>query len=206
MKNPFDRCYNRYDAWYDKNRFAYLSELKAIGKILPKRAKGLEIGVGTGRFAAPLNITIGIDPSHNMLEIASQRGVNVRWGHGEDFVFLNDSFDYVAIIITICFVDDPLKVIQEAQRVLKRDGELVLGIIDKDSFLGRFYQTKKSIFYKEAHFFSVQELVKLLKKVGFDGFTYYQTLFTLPDKVKSLQKPRKGFGKGGFVVIKATKK
>ena len=204
--NIFDLYYKKYDAWYEKNRFAYLSEIEVLKKVIPQEGRGLEIGVGTGRFAAPLNITIGIDPSHNMLEIASQRGVNVRWGHGEDFVFLNDSFDYVAIIITICFVDDPLKVIQEAQRVLKRDGELVLGIIDKDSFLGRFYQTKKSIFYKEAHFFSVQELVKLLKKVGFDGFTYYQTLFTLPDKVKSLQKPRKGFGKGGFVVIKATKK
>ena len=204
--NVFDRYYKKYDSWYERNNFAYLAELEVLKKVIPQASKGLEIGVGTGRFAAPLNITIGIDPSHNMLKIASQRGVNVRWGHGEDLVFLNDSFDYVAIIITICFVDDPLKMLQEARRVLKKDGELILGIIDRDSFLGEFYQTKKSIFYQEAHFFGVQESVELLKMAGFDGFACYQTLFTLPDKMKSLQEPRKGFGKGGFVVIKATKK
>jgi len=203
--NIFDRYYKKYDAWYEKNKFAYFSELEALKRVIPKQERGLEIGVGTGRFAVPLNITLGIDPSHNMIEIASQRGVNVRWGFGEDLPFLESSFDYIAIIITICFVDDPLKVLKEARRILKRDGELILGIIDKDSFLGKFYQKKKSIFYKSAHFFSVRELVNLLKESGFDKFSYYQTLFTFPDKIKSIERSRKGFGKGGFVVIRAKK-
>jgi len=201
--NIFDHHYKEYDAWYEKNRWPYLSELEALKKVIPQEGRGLEIGVGTGRFAAPLNIELGIDCSQKMLELAAQRGVNVRWGLGEDLPFLDDSMDYVAIIITICFVADPLKVLREAQRVLDNNGVLVLGIIDKDSFLGQFYQKKKSIFYKEANFFRVQELVALLKQAGFDGFTYYQTLFTFPDKMNSVDKPQEGFGEGGFVAIKA---
>jgi ubiquinone/menaquinone biosynthesis C-methylase UbiE len=87
MSGIFDKYYEKYDAWYDKNRFVYLSELEAIKRVLPKEGKGLEIGVGTGRFAAPLDITMGIDPSRNMLSIAEHRGVNARWGFGEDLPF-----------------------------------------------------------------------------------------------------------------------
>ena len=44
--NLFDRYYKRYDGWYKKNKFAYLSEVAAIKRILPKGGRGLEIGVG----------------------------------------------------------------------------------------------------------------------------------------------------------------
>lgn len=54
MSGIFDRYYKRYDAWYGRNRYTYLSELRAIRKFLPRKGKGLEIGVGTGRFAGPL--------------------------------------------------------------------------------------------------------------------------------------------------------
>ncbi|MDP2922686.1 MAG: class I SAM-dependent methyltransferase [Candidatus Omnitrophota bacterium] len=206
MNNIFDRYYKEYDAWYDRNKFVYLSELKALKKVLPKKGKGLEIGVGTGRFAAPLGITMGIDPSHNMIRIAEQRGVNVRWGFGKDLSFGDDVFDYVAIIITLCFVKEPLKTLREAYRILKQRGKIIIGIIDKNSFLGKFYQKKKSIFYRQAHFFSVEESTGLLRQTGFKKFSYHQTLFSLPKKIKEVEKPQEGFGKGGFVVICAQKK
>ncbi|MBU1853696.1 MAG: class I SAM-dependent methyltransferase [Candidatus Omnitrophica bacterium] len=206
MIEAFDKHYKRYDTWYDKYKFAYLSELEAIRRVLPKEAKGLEIGVGTGRFAIPLGITMGIDPSKNMIDIAEERGVNVRWGFGEYLPFFENTFDYVTIIITICFVKDPLKVLMESHRVLKHNGKLIVGIIDKDSFLGKYYQRKKSIFYKQANFFGVKELTELFKTAGFNRFTYCQTVFHLPDKIKSIEKPKKDFGKGGFVVISARAK
>lgn len=37
-------------------------------------------------------------------------------------------------------------------------------------------------------------------------FSYYQTVFHHPDKLNTVEKPLKGFGKGGFVVISAVKK
>lgn len=117
----------------------------------------------------------------------------------------NSTFDYAAIIITLCFVKSPVTVLAETKRVLKKKGKLIIGIIDKDSFLGKYYQRKKSVFYKQANFFAVKELVNLLKVLGFSRFTYYQTVFHLPEKINSIEKPRKGFGKGGFVVIKGKK-
>ena len=206
MSAIFDRYYKRYDDWYDKNKFAYLSELEALKKVLPNAGRGLEIGVGTGRFAAPLGIAMGIDPSHNMIKIAAERGVIVRWGFGEDLPFWYETFDYVAIIITICFVKNPLKVLKEARRVLNEKGKIILGIIDKDSFLGKFYRRKKSAFYKRANFFSIREITDLLEKAGFDKFSYYQTVFKLPESINLTEKPRKGFGKGGFVVISGEKR
>ena len=205
MSEIFDIHYKEYDAWYDRNSFAYLSELAAVKKVLPRHKKGLEIGVGTGRFASCLGISKGIDPSAAMLKLARARGVDVRVGQGEKLPFRGNTFDYVAIIITLCFVRDPAKVLEESARVLKKDGKIILGIVDKESFLGKFYQKKKSAFYGKARFFRVGEVTELLKEAGFGSFSYYQTLSVLPDEMSAVEKPAKGFGKGGFVVVAAKK-
>ncbi|MFA4989390.1 MAG: methyltransferase domain-containing protein [Candidatus Omnitrophota bacterium] len=201
MSDVFGRYYKKYDAWYDKHKFAFLSEIEAIKKILPQNEKGLEIGIGTGRFAARLGIAMGIDPSGKMLKIAQERGAHVCLGLGEDIPFLNEAFGYVAIIITLCFVKNPKKVIEEAARVLKKNGKIIIGIVDKESFLGEFYRRKKSAFYTAAKFLSVKEAADLLKEAGFARFFYYQTISILPDEMSSVEKPKKGFGQGGFVVI-----
>ena len=205
MSDFFDEHYQEYDAWYDKNKFAYLSELEAVKKALPGKGYGLEVGVGSGRFAAPLGITVGIDPSKKMVELARERGVDARLGVGEKLPFKDSTFDYVAIIVTLCFVQDPEKVITESARVLKPRGKLVIGIIDKESFLGKFYQKKGSIFYGHARFFDIEEVTQMLRAAGFNNFSYYQTIFDHPDKLRAVKKPLKGFGKGGFVVISGEK-
>jgi ubiquinone/menaquinone biosynthesis C-methylase UbiE len=204
--NIFERYYKKYDAWYDKHKFAFLSEIEAIKKVLPRDEKGLEIGVGTGRFASRLGIKYGVDPSENMLKIAKKRGIDVHRAQGERLPFDSSALDYITIIITLCFVKDPVKVLIEAKRVLKKRGKVIIGIIDKDSFLGRFYQGEKSLFYRQAHFFGVKEVTNLLKMSGFGRISYYQTIYKFPDKMNSVEKPKKGFGKGGFVVLSAKKK
>ncbi len=204
--NIFDRYYKRYDSWYEKNKFAYLSELRAVRKVLPNKGNGLEIGVGTGRFAAALGISAGIDPSKNMIKIARKRGVDARFGFGERLPFKDSVFNYVLIIITLCFTKNPQKALKEAKRVLKKNGTIIIGIVDKNSFLGRFYRKKKSVFFKKAHFFTVKDVADLLKSIGFNKFTYCQTTFTLPANMKSVHKVQKGFGRGGFVVISARNK
>jgi len=203
MNDFFDRHYEQYDAWYERNRFAYLSELEAVKKALPPEGYGLEVGVGSGRFAAPLGIAVGIDPSAKMIELARARGVDARPGTGEELPFDDAVFDYVAIIVTICFVRDPEKVIAESARVLKPDGKIIIGIIDKESFLGRVYQEKGSIFYGHARFFSIKEIAGMLGTAGFGDLSYYQTIFDHPDNLDAVEKPVEGFGKGGFVVISA---
>ncbi len=200
-KNIFDKYHKRYDAWYERNKFAYFSELKAIRKVLPKRGKGLEIGVGTGRFASALGIEYGLEPSLKMARIAGERGVKVKIGRGEKLPFKNQEFDFCLVVITISFVSEPGKVIKEIKRVLNKKGRLIIGMVDRESFLGRFYQKKKSEFYKEAHLFSPPQVVTLLKEEGFKKFLFWQTIFHLPHKIKEIEKPKTGFGEGGFVVI-----
>jgi ubiquinone/menaquinone biosynthesis C-methylase UbiE len=205
MSDIFNRYYKKYDAWYDKHRYVYLSELEAIKQLLPEGGKSLEIGVGTGRFASALGIKYGIEPSANMAKLARKRGVEVYLGYGGALPFVDDSFDYAIMLITLCFIKDPLQALREAHRILKKDGKMIVGVVDKESFLGKFYHEKKSIFYKEATFFSITDLKALLQKTGFSNFSYRQTLFTLPDNINAIEKPEKGFGKGGFVVISAKK-
>mgnify|MGYP000303555335 CR=1 FL=1 len=201
----FNKYYKKYDSWYERNKLAYLSELETIRKVLPKKGKGLEIGVGTGRFAAPLGIKFGIDPSGNMIKVARKRGVDAKLGYGEHLTFKNASFDYVAIIITLAFTTEPYMLLKEARRVLKKNGRIIIGIIDKNSYLGKFYQRKKGIFYKHANLLSVEEVTDLLKILGFNNFSYYQSIFDYPNRLNSVQKPQKGTGRGGFVVISGYK-
>ena len=201
----FDRYYKKYDAWYDRNKFVYFSELKAIKKVLPKRGKGLEIGVGTGRFASKLGISHGVDPSLNMIALAKKRGIKAKIAKGENLPFENNTFDYILMVITLSFVQDPKKVIGESRRVLKNNGKLIVAIVDKDSFLGKYYRRKKGVFYKHANLLSIKEVTTLLGKAGFRKFIFYQTIFKTPAEIKAQEPIKKGYGRGGFVVICASK-
>jgi ubiquinone/menaquinone biosynthesis C-methylase UbiE len=203
----FDKYFEQYEEWFEINKLVYLSELVSLEEVVPENELGLEVGVGSGRFAACLGIKVGIDPAKNMLKLARIRGVDVFLALGEKLPFKDESFDYAAIIVTICFVDDPNVVLEEAKRVLKLNGMLIVGIIDKESKWGELYSTKKekSKFYKVAIFYSAKELWRLLTAIGFKNLKAYQILFQPPDSFKKIEKPRKGYGKGGFVVMTCNK-
>jgi len=205
MDDLFDRYYREYDAWYEKNWYAYLSELEAVKTFVPPGKRGLEIGVGSGRFAGPLGIAVGVDPSVRMVEMARERGVDARTGCGEALPFEDSTFDYAALIFTLCFVKDPEKVINESIRVLSPGGNVVVGIVDKKSFLGKACLEKESVFYAHARFFDTEEVTRMLTAAGLSDFSYRQSVFDYPDRLATVEEPREGFGDGGFVVINAVK-
>lgn len=205
MNDPFELYYERYDAWYENNRNAYLSEIEAVREVLPPGGRGLEIGVGTGRFAAPLDISKGIDPSGKMISLARERGVDAERGRGEELNFGDNEFDLVALIVTICFVEEPEKVLRESERVLKPNGRIIVGIIDRESVIGKELIRKKSVFYANARFYSVKEILEMLKKSGFGSFDIVQTLFRPLGSIDSIEPPESGYGKGSFVVISGNK-
>jgi ubiquinone/menaquinone biosynthesis C-methylase UbiE len=137
---PFESHTRRYESWFAQHEAAYLSELRVVRELLPDPGLGLEIGVGTGRFANPLGIAIGTDPSLRMLEHARRRGIAAVCAVAEALPFRHDVFDHALIVTTICFVDDARAMLSEACRVLKPEGALVLGFIDRTSRLGRHYE------------------------------------------------------------------
>lgn len=60
---PFEKLSAQYKEWFEVNQFVYESELEAVRVLLPENGKGVEIGEGSARFAAPLEITMGVEPS-----------------------------------------------------------------------------------------------------------------------------------------------
>ncbi|HBH35879.1 MAG TPA: SAM-dependent methyltransferase [Gammaproteobacteria bacterium] len=201
---PFEVHHRRYDDWFVRHATAYQSELLAVRALLPWRGLGLAIGVGTGRFAAPLGVQVGIDPARVVLDYTACRGVSSVQGVAEALPFSNSSFDYILSVTTICFVDDATAMLTEAYRVLKPGGELVIGFIDRTSDLGQHYLTHQAenVFYREATFFSADEVEQLLRDTGFTEPVWVQTLSKPMEEIREIEPLRTGRGEGAFVVVK----
>lgn len=204
--NYYDKNWQEYDEWYDTHQAIYQSEIKTLEKVMPS-GRGLEIGVGTGRVASPLSVQFGLDPSFNMLKHAKQRNIKVIQGYGEDLPFKNESFNFVLIVYTIWLADDPLRFLKEAVRTLNKRGALILGILDRKSSWGIFYEKKvaQSKFYSAGHFLSPDEILEIFKNIAVEFNEAFQTLLHPPPDIKETEEPRRGFGHGGFVALKAIK-
>jgi len=203
----FEKYVDKYEAWFDRNQAAYQSELEALRTLLPKTGKGLEVGVGTGRFAAPLGVRVGVDPSPAMAKVAMERGIEVRFGVGENLPCKDSSFDFILLVTTICFLDDVSAALREAYRVLTAGGYILVGFINRESLLGKAYEKRKqeSEFYRDATFLSVDEVVIHLQRAGFRDFVFRQTIFQNPEEMKQPDPVRPGYGEGSFVVVRAKK-
>ncbi|WP_456371238.1 class I SAM-dependent methyltransferase [Geoglobus sp.] len=161
----FDELAERYDSWYDRNPDLFEAEVRTIP--FPT-SPSLEIGCGSGRFMQRLGIDVGADISVSMLEIARKRGCEVVLANGGHLPFLSESFSSVYLIFTLCFLEEPERVLKEAWRVLKPDGVLVTCIVPLDSGLGREYSSKSSPFYRIARFYEEDEVRDMLERSGFE--------------------------------------
>ena len=202
---PFLTHHRRYDDWFVRHQAAYLSELLAVRALRPYQGNGLEIGVGTGRFAAPLGVTFGIDPAIPTLIYAQERGVSVASGVAEALPFADAQFGYALLVTTICFVSSVETTLVEARRVLRPGGCLVVGFIDRESVLGREYleHQAENVFYRKATFYSATEVDALLQSAGFDERIWLQTLSKPLGMITSIEPVKPGTGRGAFVVVRA---
>jgi ubiquinone/menaquinone biosynthesis C-methylase UbiE len=203
----FENSAREYDAWFEDHRLCYESEVRALKTLAGPSHCGLEVGVGTGRFAVPLGIAVGLEPAGAMAAMARARGVQVIQGLAEALPLARASFDLVAVITALCFFRDPFLALTEATRVLASPGQILIGMIDRDSPLGRLYEAKRlqSKFYRDACFYGVRQVLAWLRDLGYRDERLCQTIFRGLSEITSLEPVQEGFGAGGFVVISARK-
>jgi len=204
--SAFDTQVDRYEGWFEKNNLAYESQIKAVRSVLPP-GRGVEIGVGTGRFAGPLGVEMGVEPSDFMKEAALEKGIEVIRGVAESLPLPDRSFDFALMVTVICFFDDVPRAFSEALRILKPGGSLVVAFLDRDTPIGKVYDANKhdSAFYQEATFYSAAEVKTMLEGAGFASTSFIQTIFMDPLEMTELEPVKEGTGEGVFCVAKATK-
>ncbi|BCN93782.1 type 11 methyltransferase [Thiomicrorhabdus immobilis] len=195
-----------YDEWFDENPDIYQAEIEAIKKLLPE-GKGIEIGAGSGRFTAPLNIDTGIEPALAMREQAKFRGLSLIEGVAEQLPVEDNQFDYAIFITSTCFLDNPLKAYQEAARVTNDNGKIIIAFLEKNSELGKTYEKHKheNPFYCDATFYSYNEIKGFLEQAGFSDFQTVQTVLPENQTKQKSHDILPGHDQGAFIVLRAVK-
>ncbi len=163
----FDEFWERYDSWYDRHKDLFRKELEFIIRNLDDFELGLEIGVGSGRFAKELGIDYGIDISKQLLKLAKKRGVEVLRCDANYLPFKR-VFDAVFFIFTLSFLKNPVLALKSAKSVLVKEGRIIVCEIPKESELAEECLKKDSPFYRFARFYTSDEILKMLENTGFE--------------------------------------
>lgn len=174
----FNRIAAKYDDWYrgPAGRTYDVLEKRAIGGLLPDPTSGnrfLELGCGTGHWSAffaerGFHVT-GLDISARMVQVAREKQIPNAKFYRADAAAIplpNDSFDVVGAITLLEFVADPRKVLAEMARCVRDGGCLVVGVLNRWSYLGISRKIQRTRVFRSARFFSLRALRKLLWEYG----------------------------------------
>ncbi len=205
----FDKYHNKYDVWYVEHPVTYGNELRLVKTVVERYAdksqdRCVEIGVGTGRFAAPLGCIYGVDPSLGMLLKARERGIQAILGRAEQLPLTSGAFSLALLIVTLCFVEDPEAAISETARVLARGGVAVACIVPRNTEWGQYYMAlgeKGHPFYSRARFYTVGEVISLAENQGLTPGQVMATLSYKPWEQPRHEKPRRYTGREGFACV-----
>jgi SAM-dependent methyltransferase len=166
----FEAYAEEYDRWFDEHPDEYLAELSRLRQVLPAPdSRSIEVGVGSGRFAAPLGVTLGLEPSQALCRMARSRGVETIRGIVGALPIRDESCSSVLLVTVICFLGDPFPAFREIHRVLFPRGTLAIAFIERGGQIHRKYlkEEGKGRFLSHATFYSSDEVQTLLKDAGF---------------------------------------
>jgi len=224
MAEYFDKIAHRYDAWYQTKVGQYVdrTEKKLVFSLLKsKKGLALDLGCGTGNYTLELYKrgfdVVGADLSLEMLKIAKQKLPNVPFLKADAYnlPFKDSTFDLVMSITMFEFLKEPEKAVSEIYRVLKPNGEVIIGTMNGRS-LWFIFKRLKSIFfetaYRYARFYTPRELEKLLIKSGFKeiesrGVIFFPSFFPFLSLAEDMDKRFNAKLKslGAFIVVRGVK-
>ena len=165
----FDQFADEYDCWFDTHMEIYEGQLSYLRSLIPPSGRGLEVGVGSGRFAAPPGIRYGLDPSRQLLLIARQRGIETVQGTGESLPWRCGVFDFVLMMTVICYMNSLDEPFCEACRVLRPGGTLIIGFFDRNGEIARQEEKRspRGQFLRYAKFWSADQVRRSLARAGY---------------------------------------
>jgi len=175
----FDSLAEKYDRWFETplGRYVAAAEKRLVLDLAAPvpGEKMLDVGIGTGFFTTDflkrgLDIT-GIDISEEMMAYARKKGFrNLSVGDACHLAYPDETFSLVLSITALEFINTPERAISEMMRVCKKGGRIVVGTLGAHSLwaLKRKREVRKNpgSVFKEAHFYTFQELKKLALKFG----------------------------------------
>lgn len=127
-KDYSDKLENYYASAFTYGRKKILQDLDSMIKMLPAGSKILDIGCGTGYFMHYLSKkgfrVYGVDLSREMIQNLRTiySDLHVQPADARQLPFEDETFDAVISIETLRYFEDRLSPLQEAHRVLKKEG------------------------------------------------------------------------------------
>ena len=185
----------------------------------------VDAGYGDGAFAvaawAKGARVSGVDASQAMLQAARTRalrdGAKIDLVHGsvENLPFPPGTFDVVVMTSVLCTVQDPLRAVSEAARVLRPGGRLVLGELHRYSIWALTRRLRGWLgnpFWSGVRFWTVGEIRAMVHHAGLSvqyvrGCIYYPPWETAARLLWRADQPLSHLGTFGaaFLIVQAGK-
>jgi len=159
----------KFARFYDSPFGKHILEIEAeyVFNELKECNKILDIGCGIGSFEQKLdelNIT-GLDISEEMLTEAKRRSDKYFvLGNAENINFEDSSFDGVFYITTLEFITNYKRTIQEAWRVIRTDGKLLVIMLNPQSEYFREQSKAKDSYFRNVKHNNVLEIKDYISK------------------------------------------
>jgi len=154
---------------------AYLDRFVGPGRSL----RVLDVGCGAGNMMhhlAHYGRVTGVDNNPKPLEVAQERGLDVRAGTADELPFGDNEFDLLTVLDTVEHVPAEGKVFDECRRVLKPGGKV---LITGPAFM--FLWSHNDVINMHQRRYTVPELQHKLEAHGFRVLrTSYNNFFIFP--------------------------
>ena len=162
---------NKIEFNFNQNKFNQL--LKEINKFKKKKGKILDVGSATGQFLDTCRTdgweTSGIELNDYERKISQKKGHIVFDKKIEADYLPNNHFDVVSILEVLEHVYSPVKVVKSINRILKKNGILVIIVPNVESLAANIMQSRCNMFLGMSHInmFSPFTLKNFIEKFSF---------------------------------------
>lgn len=164
--------------------------IRAIKKHRPRNIKSiLDIGTADGlmlsaiKKAFPDIKCVGLEYSQELINICEDKNIQIIQGDAQNISLKKDSFDVVIATALIEHLNQPIKMLQEARRVLRPNGIVIIttpvplfdniaqmiGHIEKEIHQETFYLKKLKKLLEKSGFSVLEKRKFMMSPIGFPG-------------------------------------